>query len=128
MPSGDIQSFEDLDAWKVAREIRTEIYSLIKTLPGQEKYNLASQMQRAAVSVTANIAEGYGRFYYQENIQFLRVARGSLYELKDHMITCLDLNYVNQESFNKLTEKILVNIRLIDGLIRHLRKKIKNGR
>ncbi len=85
-------------------------------------------MQRAAVSVTANIAEGYGRFYYQENIQFLRVARGSLYELKDHMITCLDLNYVNQESFNKLTEKILVNIRLIDGLIRHLRKKIKNGR
>ena len=123
----DIKSFEDLDVWKIGREVRTKIYSLINALPNTENYNLKSQMRRAAISVTANIAEGYGRFHYQENIQFLRVARGSLYELKDHLIACFDLKYITQKDYHDLEEKILLNIRLIDGLIRNIKSKINDN-
>ena len=123
----DIKSFEDLDAWKIGREVRTKIYSLINALPNTENYNLKSQMRRAAISVTANIAEGYGRFHYQENIQILRVARGSLYELKDHLIACFDLKYITQKDYHDLEEKILLNIRLIDGLIRHIKSRMNDN-
>lgn len=72
------KTFEDLEIYKAAREFRKKIYSLAKGLPEYEKYNLAGQMRRASVSLTNCIAEGHGRFHYQENIQFLRQSRGSL--------------------------------------------------
>ena len=75
--SGSIKDFMDLDVWKVAREFRTELYKVARTLPDVEKFALGAQIRRAATSVTANIAEGYGRFGYQENVQFCRQARGS---------------------------------------------------
>ena len=65
-------SFEALEVYKAARQFRIKIYNLIKQLPNDEKYNLAGQMRRAALSLTNNIAEGHGRFFYQENIQFLQ--------------------------------------------------------
>ena len=64
------RSFEDLEVYKAARRFRIKIYALARTLPKEEKYNLADQMRRAAVSLTNNIAEGHGRFFYQENIQY----------------------------------------------------------
>ena len=85
-----IRDFKDLQVWQVARELRTELYRLAKLLPDFEKFGLASQIRRAASSVTANIAEGFGRFGYQENAQMCRQARGSLYELRDHLTTCID--------------------------------------
>ena len=75
---GAIKHFTDIEAWKLARELRVALYEMSKTLPAEEKYNLTSQIIRAAISCTANIAEGYGRFHYQENIQFCRISRGSL--------------------------------------------------
>jgi four helix bundle protein len=83
-------SFEDLELYKAAREYRKQIFCLIKKLPVHEKYNLESQMRRAATSLTNNIAEGHGRYHYQENIQFLRVSRGSLEEILDDLNICLD--------------------------------------
>ncbi|PIQ49239.1 MAG: hypothetical protein COW03_05910 [Cytophagales bacterium CG12_big_fil_rev_8_21_14_0_65_40_12] len=80
-----MKSFKDLEAWKKARELRKEISSLSKSFPIEEKYKLSDQIVRAARSVTANIAEGYGRFHYQENIQFCRIARSSLTEVQDHL-------------------------------------------
>lgn len=77
----EIKSFEDLHCWQVGRELRNEVKVLIKRFPDHEKYELVSQMRRASRSVTHNIAEGYGRFHYQENIQFCRISRGSLHEL-----------------------------------------------
>jgi four helix bundle protein len=85
-----VRDFKDLEVWKVARELRKEIYARSRALPDFEKYGLASQLRRAATSVTANIAEGFGRFSYQENVQFCRQARGSLFELADHLTTCVD--------------------------------------
>ncbi|MGA2985339.1 MAG: four helix bundle protein [Terriglobia bacterium] len=89
-----ILDFKDLEAWKARRELRREINKLAKGLPEFERYGLASQLRRAAISVTANVAEGFGRFGYQENAQFCRQARGSLYELRDHLTTCVDAGYV----------------------------------
>jgi four helix bundle protein len=85
-----IKSFEDLDVWRVAREIRRDFYQLADRFPKHEQYGLGHQVRTAAVSLTANIAEGYGRFHFKENIQFCRIARGSAYELLDHLIACND--------------------------------------
>ena len=90
------KSFEALEVYKAARAFRKKIYKLIKGLPPEEKYNLASQMRRAALSLTNNIGEGHGRFFYQENIQFCRISRGSLMELIDDLNTCIDEKYLEQ--------------------------------
>ena len=83
---------QTLEAWRKSREFAMEIYKqIIPCLPTEEKYNLASQLRRAATSIPANIAEGYGRYYYQSNIQFCYIARGSLEEAKSHLILARDL-------------------------------------
>jgi len=76
----NIRTFEDLDVWKVCRELRTQIATIARTFPKEEQYRLRDQLIRASWSVTANLAEGYGRFHYAENMQFARQARGSLSE------------------------------------------------
>lgn len=117
-----IKNFTDLEVWQIARDVRNEIYLICKKLPVEEKYNLSIQMRKAAVSLTANIAEGYGRFHFQENIQFLRTSRGSAYELMDHIITCQDQNYIALEKASEINDKLMHCIRLLDGLIRYLKK------
>ncbi len=72
------------------------IIRLFPNLPREEKFNLDTQIRKAAVSITANISEGYGRYNYQEGIQFYRVSRASLHELKDHLISCYDLEYIDK--------------------------------
>jgi four helix bundle protein len=74
---------DDFELYQLARAFRKRVYLLIKQLPVQERYCLASQMRRAAVSVSNNVAEGHGRWHYQENIQYCRVSRGSVAELVD---------------------------------------------
>ena len=92
-----VGTFEELDCWKVATELRRDMLKLIKTFPPEEKYELASQVRRASRSVTNNIAEGFGRYHYQEFIQFCRISRGSLSELVDHMIIANDEAYITKE-------------------------------
>ena len=96
---------------------------LAKNLPGAEKFRLADQIIRAARSVTNNLAEGYGRFHYQENIQFCRQSRGSLYELIDHLIICLDDEYINNAEFSKHQDDCIRGIQLVNGYIRFLSKQ-----
>jgi four helix bundle protein len=94
-----MKSFEDLDCYKKASALRRKISSLAKALPADEKYRLTDQLIRAARSVTANIAAGFGRFHYQEYIQYCRQARGSLYEISlyeiiDHLIVAEEEKYI----------------------------------
>jgi four helix bundle protein len=84
-----MNSFEDLETWKKCRQFRNEISLLIKQFPAEEKYRLVDQLHRSSRSVTANIAEGHGRFHYQDNLKFCRNARGSLNEVLDHIIAHL---------------------------------------
>ncbi len=113
-----IKDFKDLQVWQAARELCKEIYELARTLPDFEKYAIATQLRRAATSVTANIAEGFGRFGYQENAQFLRQARGSLYELRDHLTTCVDEKYVNLTLGKRLDNLAQSVGRLLNGYLR----------
>jgi four helix bundle protein len=125
MTYGPIKHFKDIEAWKLARELRVKAYSVIKQLPSEEKYDLASQIRRAAISCTANIAEGYGRFHYQENIQFCRISRGSMYEIQDHLITCIDNEYITTEIYESIWDLSMNAIKTLDGYIRYLNNNAK---
>jgi len=121
-----VLTFEDLEVWKLGRQLRIKFSKLVKTLPESEKFLLTNQLLRASRSVTANIAEGYGRFHFQENIQFCRQSRGSLMELLDHLTVCLDENYINQEHYIQLKNEIFHCIKVLNGYISYL-KKAKEG-
>ena len=121
------EGLEKLDAWQKAREFANAIYrDVIPLLPSEEKYNLASQLRRAATSIPANIAEGYGRFYYQSNIQFCYNARGSLEETLSHLILGHDQGYINEKLFLTLKERGNNLVCLINGYIAYL-KRSKHG-
>ena len=115
--------FEDLNVWKEARKFRSAISKIAKGFPLEEKYKLTDQILRSSRSVTANIAEGYGRFHYQENIQFCRQARGSLMETLDHLICALDEKYVDQSVLKTLRVEYSLVLRLINGYILYLKNK-----
>ncbi len=114
---------ESLEVYQLAREFRKKIYSLITRLPYEEKHNLVSQMRRAATSLTNNIAEGHGRFHYQEHIQFLRQARGSLEELQDDLNICLDEGYIPAGELTVLKDEFNRLLQKINGYISYLRKR-----
>ena len=116
------ETFEDLEVWKIGRDIRAKLSQLAKELPKEEKYRLADQIVGASRSVTANIAEGFGRYHYQENIQFCRQARGSLMELIDHLTVTLDENYITKDQFENYREKIIKCIKVLNGYIAYLKK------
>jgi four helix bundle protein len=116
-------TFEELDVYKVARQFRKEIYRVVKALPETEKFALSSQMRRAAVSLTNNIAEGHGRYHYLDQIKFTLQARGSLEELIDDLNVCEDENYCPVAEIALLKEHGWRLRQLIDGYIRYLRAK-----
>jgi len=113
-----IKDFKDLDVWQVAREFRNEMYKVVCTLPEVEKYALGTQIRRAAISVTANIAEGLGRFGYQENAQFCRQARGSVFELRDHLTTCVDQQYLTAKEGQSLDVMAQRVAQILNGYLR----------
>mgnify|MGYP000501115652 CR=1 FL=1 len=117
--------FRDLEVWRRCKGIREEIWNLCKNLPPDEKYRLVDQLVRASRSVTACIAEGYGRYHYQENIQFCRQARGSLYELIDHVGVATECRYLEKQRAETLINEIESAIKMLNGYIRYL--KIRKG-
>ena len=118
-----LRSFEELECWKACREVRRYIAELVIKYPKEEKFRLVDDMLRAARSTTHNIAEGFGRFYYQENIQFCRHSRGSLYELKDQLICSLDEGFIATESYEEGIALITRATALLNGYINYLKKR-----
>jgi four helix bundle protein len=122
------RDFTTLDAWSKSRLVKLFFYTeVIPLLPMEEKFNLGVQIRKACVSITANIAEGYGRYHYQEGIQFYRIARASLYELKDHLTTCSDLNYVAITCTNKGMELIESAKMKLNGYIKYVQSRKSIG-
>jgi four helix bundle protein len=117
----EFRSFEELTVWKLARQFRHRIYQVSKGWPKQETYGLTAQIRDAAVSVTANIAEGYGRYHYQEDIQLCRISRGSVNEVLDHLYTALDEGYISRETFDELYAQGREVERVLNGYINYLR-------
>jgi four helix bundle protein len=118
---------DDFELYKVAREFRKRTYLVVKQLPPVEKHALASQMRRAAVSVTNNIAEGHGRWHYKENIHFCCTSRGSVDELIDDFNTCLDEGYGDQALVEQLKVDAYGLIRRINGYIAYLKRTKQGG-
>src|SRR5438105_5738521 len=116
-------TFEDLEVYQVAREFRKAMYRVAKELPDIEKFSLASQMRRAALSLTNNIAEGHGRYHYLDQIKFTLQSRGSLEELIDDLNACADENYLPATEITAMKEQAWRIRQLIDGYIRYLRQQ-----
>jgi four helix bundle protein len=117
------ETFEDLDVYKTAREFRKAMYAVNRRLPDFEKYDLGSQIRRAAVSLTNNMAEGHGRFHYPDQIRFFLHSRGSLEELVDDLNVCLDEKYLPSDEVAKLKEQGREVLILINAYLRYLRSR-----
>lgn len=122
-----MRDFESLDVWRAAHRLVLAVYQLVAVLPPEERFGLADQMRRSAVSIPANIAEGSGM---DTNAQFARqlaVASGSSAELEYYAHLCLDLGYLNRDQFLALRKDIRAIRRQIWGLIRYLRRTRADG-
>jgi four helix bundle protein len=123
MQRNTFDDFRDLEVWRRCKEIRREMWTLCKSFPKEELYRLSDQMIRASRSATACIAEGYGRFHFQENIQFCRQSRGSLYELIDHLDVALDCEYIDDEFTEQQINSLKTAIRILNGYIKYLKQR-----
>ena len=128
MKKSNIEGFEDLNCWKACRDVRKYVMELIKKFPSDEKYALVDGMRRASRSTTENIAEGFGRYHFQENIQFCRQSRGSLHELIDQLITALDEEYITRNEYTEGMVMINKALGLLNGYINYLRRAKSNGK
>lgn len=117
-----VNSFEDLEVWKIGTEIRKLSMNIVRKLPSEEKFDLGSQLKRASRFISNNIAEGYGRFHYQENIQFCRVSRGSAYETLDHLIIANEEAYITDGELQNARDLIDKFLRVLNGYINYLKK------
>ncbi|MDB6166808.1 MAG: four helix bundle protein [Lacunisphaera sp.] len=118
-----IRSFEDLECWQAAREVRLfAAKKVLPVLPKDERYRLGGQMLEAARSITANIAEGYGRFHHLDNAKFCSNARGSCCEVLDHLITAHDEDLLADEFLAEGRAKIATSLRLLNGYMAYLKR------
>ena|SRR2546421_3321123 len=114
-----MSNYKTLDAWQQSMQLAKEIYLLTRNYPKEEMYGLTSQSKRAAISVPSNIAEGCGRQYKKDSIQFFFVARGSLYELETLLNIAVMVEIVGEDQFNQFTPLIDKCIKVLNGLIRY---------
>ena len=115
------RTFEDLEVYQLAREFRKKMYAVNRRLPDFEKFELGSQIRRAGVSLTNNIAEGHGRYHYLEQIKFCLNSRGSLEELIDDLNVCLDESYLPEKDVSALKEEAWRVHKVLSGYMRWLR-------
>ena len=118
MDNTKIRDFTDLDTWKKSHGLALAIYKATEKFPKSEAFGLISQMQRAAVSITSNIAEGFGRQTLKEKIQFYYQAQGSLTELKNQLILSKDLGYISVLESDNMMDVLIVSHKLLQGLLR----------
>lgn len=122
-----VSGLEKLDVWCKARDFAVRVHKeILPLLPAEEKYVLSQQMRRSSQSIPANIAEGHGRFYFQDNVRFCYIARGSLEETLSHLVYAYKVGYISNEPYNHLSNDGEALNRLINGYIAFL-KKSKQG-
>ncbi len=119
-----IKSYKDLIVWQKAITLVTHIYALTKKFPADERFGVVSQLNRAAVSIPANIAEGWGRESSKNFLQFLRTARGSVMEVQTFLIISKNLTYITEHEFESHNLKIEEVGKILQGLIKSVNEKI----
>jgi four helix bundle protein len=117
-----IRSYKDLDAWKQSKSLVKIIYALTSRFPKEEDFGLKLQMRRASISVVSNIAEGMGRQYKKETIQFMYMSRCSLNELEAQLDVSFDLQYIKEDELKQANEAVESSRKLLSGFINYLQK------
>jgi four helix bundle protein len=112
-----IKEFTDLNTWKESHKLVVLIYQITKKFPKEELHSLVNQMRRAVISITSNIAEGFGRQTYKEKVQFYYLAQGSLIELKNQILAAKDIGYLISKDFDALVSQSNIAHQLLQGLI-----------
>jgi four helix bundle protein len=118
----EFKTYKDLEVWKESRLLVKMIYQATQQFPDAEKFGLTNQMRRCAVSVVSNIAEGVGRNYSKETVQFLHIAKGSTYELETQIIVANDLAFLNEMQTEELLAKLDLVKKLLHGFIQYKQK------
>lgn len=118
------KGFTDLEVWQQARRLANSVYTVTKSFPKEELFGLTNQLRRAAISVPSNIAEGAGRYTRKDNLQFLYIARGSLYELECQLYLASDQQYIYSNQLEELLAEVEKSKKLLNGFISYLRKEI----
>ncbi|MCL6268280.1 four helix bundle protein [Flagellimonas myxillae] len=124
MPS--YNSFEELECWQKCRRVRIWVEKFLNDKIDNKDFDMVQNLRRAARSTTRNIAEGFGRFHFKENIQFCRISRGSLFEIKDDLIICLDKNKVTQTEIAPGIKLVNEALHSVNGYIKYLNSKTNN--
>lgn len=113
-----ITSFTDLNVWREGHKLVLMIYRISKSFPDSEKFGLINQIQRAVISITSNIAEGFSRKNKKEKTQFFYTALGSLTEVQNQLLVARDLEYIDTKTFNELANQTVVVSKLLNGIIK----------
>jgi len=122
-----IKSLESLETWCKSKGFSLRVYrEILLCLPPEEKWNLNQQLRRSSLSIPANIAEGYGRFYYQDNVRFCYIARGSLEETLSHLVIAHEMKFISKSLFDSLEQDGEKLTQLINGYVGYL-KRSKQG-
>lgn len=116
-----INSYKDLKVWNKAMDLTTMVYDALKTFPPKEEYGLSSQMRRSSVSIPSNIAEGYGRNSTLDYCRFLQIALGSAYELETQAELARRIDYVDNDTANKLASQLTEVGRMLNSLINKIK-------
>ena len=122
------QGFRDLECYKQARELRILVSEMAKQFPGHERFLLRRQLVDSARSICRNIAEGYGRFTYTDTRNFFIIARGSVTETMENLMTAFDENYLTKDQQQMADEKCETVFKLINGYINYLDKSMQRSR
>jgi len=123
-PPTETYTFEELACWQQARRLRNLVaLEIVKRLPADERHRLADQLLRAARSVTANIAEGYGRYHYRDCYRFCAQARGSCFEVLDHMITAVDERLLAPELLAECRRAVNSTVKVLNGYMAYLKRR-----
>jgi four helix bundle protein len=117
-----IEKFQDLDVWKEGHKLVIEIYRISKSFPKEEIFGLTSQIRRAVISITSNIAEGFGRQSYKDKSNFYQMAFGSIIEVRNQILIARDVGYVNNADFELIDNQTVKVEKICRGLIKKSRE------
>ena len=119
-----IRHFSELEAGQVARRLVLEVYRASNSFPPEEVYGMRRQVRNAATSIAANIAEGFGRYHYKDNLKFLDNARGSLAETENFMLLATDVGYLDAATTEEIRDLCQRQLRVLNGYIRTTRSRV----
>ncbi len=118
-----IKSFREMPIWKESMDVAVEIFNISEAFPRKEDYGLTSQIRRSALSISANIAEAFGRYHKKDKINFYYYARGSVTETQNHLIYCERVKYHKPEFTKKLDNKLEEINKSLNKIIKTLNNK-----